>query len=155
MSVMDIYPAYGCHCMSSSRVKEFNFDFYFWCGIVLCFFSLLFNIHRSIARNVRLSIVNLVKCGSLYNEGMRPLMYSEIDAKDSKIGWRRCGENIAYFKNEDSSYVVDSLIILIVFLYKPFMRITMTPLTAKTTTSTATIIFSFFFAEIFMLVSIY
>ncbi|XP_055304001.1 cytosolic carboxypeptidase Nna1-like [Sitodiplosis mosellana] len=51
----------------------------------------------------RLSIVNLVKSGSLYNEGMRPLMYSEIDAKESKIGWRRCGENIAYFKNEDSS----------------------------------------------------
>lgn len=54
---------------------------------------------------IRISIVNLVKSGSLYNEGMRPLMYSEIDAKESKIGWRRCGENIAYFKNEDSSYV--------------------------------------------------
>lgn len=53
----------------------------------------------------RLSIVNLVKAGSLYKEGMRPLMYSEIDAKESKIGWRRCGDNIAYFKNEDSSYV--------------------------------------------------
>lgn len=49
----------------------------------------------------RLSIVNLVKSGSLYTEGMKPLMYSTIDAKESKIGWRRCGENISYFKNED------------------------------------------------------
>lgn len=59
------------------------------------------------SRIKRLSIVNLVKSGSLYNEGMRPLMYSEIDAKESKIGWRRCGDNIAYFKNEDSSYVIN------------------------------------------------
>lgn len=58
-------------------------------------------VHRM--HGTRLSIVNLVKSGSLYNEGMRPLMYSDVDAKESKIGWRRCGENIAYFKNEDSS----------------------------------------------------
>lgn len=51
----------------------------------------------------RLSIVNLVKSGSLYNEGMRPLMYSVTDAKDSNIGWRRCGDNISYFKNDDNS----------------------------------------------------
>lgn len=36
---------------------------------------------------------------------MRPLMYSTIDAKDSTIGWRRCGDNISYFRNEDSTYV--------------------------------------------------
>lgn len=51
----------------------------------------------------RLSIVNLVKSGSLYTEGMRPLMYSSIDAKATGIGWRRCGDNISYFKNEDTS----------------------------------------------------
>lgn len=34
---------------------------------------------------------------------MKPLMYSTIDAKTSSIGWRRCGENISYFKNEDVS----------------------------------------------------
>lgn len=53
--------------------------------------------------------MNLVKSGSLYNEGMRPLMYSEIDAAESKIGWRRCGENIAYFKNEDSTYAISNI----------------------------------------------
>lgn len=46
--------------------------------------------------------MNLVKSGSLYNEGMRPLMYSTIEARDSKIGWRRCGENISYYKNDDT-----------------------------------------------------
>lgn len=51
----------------------------------------------------RLSIVNLVKSGSLYNEGMRPLMYSTVEATRSQIGWHRCGENIAYFKNEDAT----------------------------------------------------
>lgn len=50
----------------------------------------------------RLSIVNLVKSGSLYNEGMRPLIYSTIDATQSGVGWRRCGENISYFKNEEA-----------------------------------------------------
>lgn len=51
----------------------------------------------------RLSIVNLVKSGSLYNEGMRPLMYSTMEATRRQIGWHRCGENIAYFKNEDAT----------------------------------------------------
>lgn len=33
---------------------------------------------------------------------MRPLMYSTIEANNSKIGWRRCGDNISYFKNDDN-----------------------------------------------------
>lgn len=51
----------------------------------------------------RFSIVNLVKSDSLYNEGMRPLMYSTINAKQKCIGWRRCGENICYYRNDDDS----------------------------------------------------
>lgn len=54
--------------------------------------------------NFRLSIVNLSKEESLYNEGLRPLLYSIEDAKKRAVGWRRCGENIAYYRN-DSSYV--------------------------------------------------
>lgn len=50
----------------------------------------------------RFSIVNLVKSGSLYNEGMRPLMYSTQEAKENGIGWKRCGENISYYKNNDT-----------------------------------------------------
>ncbi|CAH3186518.1 unnamed protein product [Porites lobata] len=45
------------------------------------------------------TIMNLLKSGSLYNEGMRPLLYSEIDAATKKIGWVRTGENIKYYKN--------------------------------------------------------
>lgn len=48
----------------------------------------------------RISIVNLTKPDSLYKEGMRPLMYSTADAANN-IGWRRCGENIAYFRNDE------------------------------------------------------
>lgn len=55
--------------------------------------------------NFRLSIVNLSKEESLYNEGLRPLLYSIEDAKKRAVGWRRCGENIAYYRN-DSSYVL-------------------------------------------------
>lgn len=53
--------------------------------------------------NFRFSIVNLTKPDSLYKEGMRPLMYSTTDATNSMIGWRRCGENVAYYRNEDNS----------------------------------------------------
>ncbi|XP_063374604.1 cytosolic carboxypeptidase 2 isoform X1 [Cydia amplana] len=48
----------------------------------------------------RFSIVNLSKAESLYNEGMRPLLYSTKDANLHSIGWRRCGDNIAYYKND-------------------------------------------------------
>ncbi|XP_076162473.1 cytosolic carboxypeptidase 2 [Ptiloglossa arizonensis] len=51
----------------------------------------------------RISIVNLCKEESLYNEGLRPLLYSTEDAKNSAVGWRRCGENIAYYRNDSSS----------------------------------------------------
>lgn len=47
----------------------------------------------------KFTIMNLLKSGSLYNEGMRPLLYSELDAATKKIGWVRTGENIKYYKN--------------------------------------------------------
>ncbi|XP_033217220.1 cytosolic carboxypeptidase 2-like isoform X2 [Belonocnema kinseyi] len=50
----------------------------------------------------RLSIVNFCKEDSLYNEGLRPLLYSTKDASLHEIGWRRCGENISYYKNDSS-----------------------------------------------------
>ncbi|KAK1129290.1 hypothetical protein K0M31_020418 [Melipona bicolor] len=53
--------------------------------------------------NYRLSIVNLCKEESLYNEGLRPLLYSIEDAKTRAVGWRRCGENIAYYRNDSSN----------------------------------------------------
>ncbi|ESO85980.1 hypothetical protein LOTGIDRAFT_235577 [Lottia gigantea] len=44
-------------------------------------------------------IVNLLKRDSLYNYGMRPLIYSEKDAREEEIGWRRTGHHISYSNN--------------------------------------------------------
>ncbi|XP_033015524.1 cytosolic carboxypeptidase 2 isoform X5 [Lacerta agilis] len=46
----------------------------------------------------RFTIVNLMKAKSLYSVGMKPLLYSEKDAKSHGIGWRREGSDIKYYK---------------------------------------------------------
>ncbi|XP_056640119.1 cytosolic carboxypeptidase Nna1-like isoform X3 [Diorhabda sublineata] len=51
----------------------------------------------------RFSITNCSKENSLYNEGMKPLMYSKKDSQLHCIGWRRCGQNISYFCNDNVS----------------------------------------------------
>lgn len=50
----------------------------------------------------RFTIINFMKPTSLYNHGMRPLMYSEIDANTRHIGWKRIGNEIKYYKNGPS-----------------------------------------------------
>ena len=35
---------------------------------------------------------------------MRPLMYSTTDATNSNIGWKRCGDNISYYRNDDNNF---------------------------------------------------
>ncbi|XP_007504416.2 cytosolic carboxypeptidase 3 isoform X2 [Monodelphis domestica] len=47
----------------------------------------------------RFTIVNLAKPDSLYNQGMRPLFYSEKEAKINNIGWKRTGDQIKYYRN--------------------------------------------------------
>ncbi|KAM9215925.1 cytosolic carboxypeptidase 3 [Dugong dugon] len=47
----------------------------------------------------RFTIVNFTKPASLYNRGMRPLFYSEKEAKTHNIGWKRIGDQIKYYKN--------------------------------------------------------
>lgn len=44
-------------------------------------------------------IVNLLKRDSLYNYGMRPLIYSEEESKKNGIGWMRTGHHILYSRN--------------------------------------------------------
>lgn len=62
-----------------------------------------FRISNTRSRTIyRLSIVNLCKEDSLYNEGLKPLLYSLKDASLHAVGWRRCGENISYYKNDSS-----------------------------------------------------
>ncbi|BFZ04187.1 hypothetical protein BsWGS_07225 [Bradybaena similaris] len=50
-------------------------------------------------REYRFTIVNFMKPESLYNDGMRPVVYSEKDAALHKIGWVRGGHDIKYYKN--------------------------------------------------------
>jgi hypothetical protein len=38
-----------------------------------------------------------LKPDSLYNHGMRPLMYSEIEAKKYSKGWYRAGKDVCYY----------------------------------------------------------
>nr|XP_005515140.1 cytosolic carboxypeptidase 3 isoform X4 [Columba livia] len=47
----------------------------------------------------RFTIVNFTKRNSLYKRGLRPLLYSEADAKKHSVGWRRTGNEIKYYKN--------------------------------------------------------
>nr|KAF6436784.1 ATP/GTP binding protein like 2 [Molossus molossus] len=47
----------------------------------------------------RFTIINLLKPKSLYTIGMKPLMYSQLDASTHNIGWRREGNEIKYYKN--------------------------------------------------------
>ena len=48
---------------------------------------------------VRFSMLNLCNPDSLYNEGMKVLVYSEKHAQEKDIGWHRSGTKIAYYAN--------------------------------------------------------
>ena len=43
--------------------------------------------------------MNMLKSDSLYNQGMKVLIYSTKRADFMNISWRREGTNIAYYKN--------------------------------------------------------
>lgn len=44
-------------------------------------------------------MLNLSKPDSLFNEGMKVLIYSEKQAQEKDIGWYRGGTNIIYYQN--------------------------------------------------------
>jgi cytosolic carboxypeptidase protein 2/3 len=48
---------------------------------------------------VKFNIINLGKGDSLFNMGMKVLVYSEIDEKQHHRGWVRDGEEFLYYKN--------------------------------------------------------
>jgi cytosolic carboxypeptidase protein 2/3 len=48
---------------------------------------------------VRFNLVNHNKEDSLFNYGLLPAVYSEIDAERHQIGWRRLGTNACYFRS--------------------------------------------------------
>ena len=47
----------------------------------------------------RFNIINMLKPDSLYNHGMRPLLYSTKAAQEKRVGWCRAGTDICYFQN--------------------------------------------------------
>lgn len=47
----------------------------------------------------RINIINMIKPDSLYNYGMKPCVYSKIEAEQCKRGWRREGLDICYYQN--------------------------------------------------------
>ena len=67
--------------------KGFNQWFYFSCS----------NVRRGV--RVKFNITNLGKPSSLFNSGMKPLMYSQNLATKG-VGWARTGDNIKYFNND-------------------------------------------------------
>ena len=50
-------------------------------------------------RMYKFNVINLTKPDSLYNYGMRPLIYSEKEAGLDGTGWQRRGEDICYYQN--------------------------------------------------------
>ena len=50
-------------------------------------------------KTYRFNIINMMKPDSLYNHGMRPVVYSEMEAKRSGKGWFRGGSDICYYQN--------------------------------------------------------
>ena len=50
-------------------------------------------------KTYRFNIINLMKPDSQYNHGMRPLCYSDAEAKKTGRGWYRAGSDICYYQN--------------------------------------------------------
>mmetsp|Transcript_18907 Transcript_18907/g.62144 ORF Transcript_18907/g.62144 Transcript_18907/m.62144 type:complete len:711 (-) Transcript_18907:2680-4812(-) len=49
-------------------------------------------------RRYKFNIINMMKPDSVYNQGLRPLVYSEKEAEKG-TGWHRTGTDIAYYPN--------------------------------------------------------
>eukprot|EP00698_Gefionella_okellyi_P012506 TRINITY_DN3376_c0_g1_i1.p1 TRINITY_DN3376_c0_g1~~TRINITY_DN3376_c0_g1_i1.p1 ORF type:complete len:976 (-),score=156.11 TRINITY_DN3376_c0_g1_i1:4-2508(-) len=52
-----------------------------------------------VGQKYRFNVINLVKSDSLYNYGMKPLVYSERLAREKGIGWHHGCEEICYYQN--------------------------------------------------------
>ena len=46
------------------------------------------------------NITNMLKSDSLYNHGLRPIMYSISESRGQSIGWHRAGQGILYYPNQ-------------------------------------------------------
>ena len=53
---------------------------------------------------VRLNILNFTKPRSMYQQGMRPLVWSQKLYQDKGIGWHAAGEDIQYHRSRLKRY---------------------------------------------------
>ena len=51
------------------------------------------------AHRYRFNIVNCCKPDSQFNHGLRPVVYSCLDARTKGVGWRRKGDDVCYYIN--------------------------------------------------------
>ena len=49
--------------------------------------------------NVRFNLINLMKYESLYNNGMKPLVFSKQKQEELGVKWHRDGSAISYYRN--------------------------------------------------------
>ena len=64
-------------------------------GHVQWYYFMVSNVRRGVT--YVFNIANFVKSKSLYNNGLRPLLYSSMDALKNKIGWQRAKSRCAYY----------------------------------------------------------
>jgi len=55
--------------------------------------------NTKLGHKYRFNIINMMKPDSLYNFGMKPCVYSEIDSETRSRGWVREGTDICYYQN--------------------------------------------------------
>ena len=60
---------------------------------------------------VKFNMLNMIKSKSLYNEGMKVLIYSEkrqeqySESDPSQLGWTSGGEDMSYYQNNYRRYI--------------------------------------------------
>mmetsp|Transcript_1689 Transcript_1689/g.2415 ORF Transcript_1689/g.2415 Transcript_1689/m.2415 type:complete len:371 (-) Transcript_1689:969-2081(-) len=59
-----------------------------------------FSISNTRRKRYKLNLVNFQKPDSMYNYGMRPLIFSRIAAREHGIEWVRAGSDICYYRNQ-------------------------------------------------------
>jgi hypothetical protein len=88
-------------CLAATR-SEFEYNLilatdYNTNGHTQWYFFSVANTRKNV--EYRFNIINLLKPDSLYNVGMKPLIYSEKTALGRGVGWVREGADICYYTN--------------------------------------------------------
>ena len=86
----------------ATKVEEFEYDLtvhsdYNSQGYSQWFYFRVTNIKAN--TKYFFNIFNFYKPDSLYNQGMRPLMYSKKKEEKFGVGWMRVGEDVCYYQN--------------------------------------------------------